>query len=62
MRELKEELETAEQARKIERESKKKNPDGEIDGELVELIQKWTSASRLAAEEMFGNVRDRVNK
>jgi len=62
LRELKEELETAEQARKIERESKKKNPDGEIDGELVELIQKWTSASRLAAEEMFGNVRDRVNK
>jgi len=62
LRELKEELETAEQARKIERESKKKKPDGEIDGELVELIQKWTSASRLAAEEMFGNVRDRVNR
>lgn len=59
---MKEELETAEQARKIERESRKRDPDGEMDGELVELIEKWRGASRLAAEELFGKVRDRVNR
>ena len=62
MREVKEELDTAEQARKIEAESAKKDPDGEIDGELVELIAKWKAASRQAAEELFGKVRDRVNR
>jgi len=62
LRDLKEELETTEQARKIEFDSKKKNPDGEVDGELVELINKWKSASRQASEEMFGTVRDRVNR
>jgi Swi5-dependent recombination DNA repair protein 1 len=33
-----------------------------VDGELVELINKWKSASRQASEEMFGTVRDRVNR
>jgi Swi5-dependent recombination DNA repair protein 1 len=62
LREVKEELDAAEQARKIETESRKKDPEGEIDGELVELIEKWKGASRQAAEELFGKVRDRVNK
>jgi Swi5-dependent recombination DNA repair protein 1 len=62
LREVKEELDQAEQARKIERESRKKDPDGEVDGELVVLIEKWRGASRLAAEELFGKVRDRVNR
>jgi len=62
LRDLKEELDTAEQARKIESESAKKDPDGEIDGELAELIGKWKAASRQAAEELFGKVRDRVNR
>jgi Swi5-dependent recombination DNA repair protein 1 len=62
LREVKEELDTAEQAKKIEAESAKKDPDGEIDGELVELIEKWKAASRQAAEELFGKVRDRVNR
>jgi Swi5-dependent recombination DNA repair protein 1 len=62
LREVKEELDTAEQARKIETESAKKDPDGEIDGELLELIEKWKAASRQAAEELFGKVRDRVNR
>ena len=61
LREVKEELETAEQAKKIERESRKE-PDGEVDSELVVLIEKWRGASRLAAEELFGKVRDRVNR
>jgi hypothetical protein len=62
LRLLKEELDTAEQARKIEAESAKKDPDGEIDGELLELIEKWKAAGRQAAEELFGKVRDRVNR
>ena len=62
LRGVKEELEQAEQARKIERESRKKDPDGEVDGDLVVLIEKWSGASRLAAEELFGKVRDRVNR
>jgi Swi5-dependent recombination DNA repair protein 1 len=62
LREVKEELETAQQARKIEADSAKKDPNGEIDGELVELIDKWKAASRQAAEELFGKVRDRVNR
>ncbi|KAG4437415.1 hypothetical protein IFR05_007097 [Cadophora sp. M221] len=62
LREVKEELDTAEQARKIEADSHKKDTEGEIDGELVELIEKWKGASRLAAEELFGKVRDRVNR
>lgn len=62
LRELKEEVDTAEQARKIETESRKKDPDGEVDGELVELIGKWKGASRLAAEELFTKVSERVNR
>jgi Swi5-dependent recombination DNA repair protein 1 len=62
LREVKEELDTAEQAGKIERESRKKDPEGDVDGELVVLIGKWRGASRLAAEELFGKVRDRVNR
>jgi hypothetical protein len=62
LRDLKEELDTAEQARKIEVDSQKKNPSGEVDGELLELIKKWRGASREAAEELFTSVRDKVNR
>jgi Swi5-dependent recombination DNA repair protein 1 len=62
LRQIKEQLETAEQARKIESESRKTATNSEIDGELVILIQKWKGASRQAAEELFGKVRDRVNR
>lgn len=62
LREVKEELDTAEQARKIEVDSAKKDSCEEIDGELVGLVEKWKAASRQAAEELFGKVRDRVNR
>ena len=52
--ELRAEVEMMEQARKIER-------DGKME-ELEGLVAKWTEASRAAAEEMFGVVRDRVNR
>lgn len=62
LRELKDQLDEARQARKIESDSKKKDPNGEVDWELKALKQKWKVASRLAAEELFTGVRDRVNR
>lgn len=68
LRDVKEELDAAEQAAKIEDASKKWNAANgggnvdEIDGELVELCAKWKGASRLAAEELYGKVRERVNR
>lgn len=32
------------------------------DDDLVMLIDKWRTASRAAAEELFGSTRDRVNR
>ena len=32
------------------------------DDDLVVLVDKWRSASRAAAEELFGSTRDRVNR
>ena len=54
LRELRAELDTVEQARKIETK--------EEDGELVGLIDKWKGAARAAAEEVFKRVSDRVNR
>jgi hypothetical protein len=54
LRELKSELDTVEQARKIETKGQ--------DEELVGLIEKWKGAARAAAEEVFGKVSDRVNR
>lgn len=62
LRELKEELDTIQQARKIENDSLKHGLDAEIDGELKQLKEKWKTASRQAAEELFGGVKDRVNR
>ena len=61
LKEVQEALEMAEQARKIERDSKKKGH-VVVDAELIELAGKWKVASRQAAEELFGKVRDRVNR
>ncbi|KAI9785966.1 MAG: hypothetical protein M1839_008232 [Geoglossum umbratile] len=54
LRELRMELDTVEQARKIEMK--------EEDEELAGLIEKWKGAARAAAEEVFRKVSDRVNR
>ncbi|KAM3069256.1 hypothetical protein ACMFMG_010767 [Clarireedia jacksonii] len=59
LKEVEQELEVVEQARKIERDS---GEEGVIDGELMRLCEKWRGASRGAAEELFAKVRDRVNR
>ncbi|KAI6250623.1 Swi5-dependent recombination DNA repair protein 1 [Erysiphe necator] len=61
LKEVNEQLDIADQAKKIEQESAKKGY-VEVDGELSELITKWTLASRQAAEELFSKVQDRVNR
>jgi hypothetical protein len=68
LKEIKDDMDAAEQAWKIEQTSLKWNKahqrsdDCELDEELVELCEKWKGASRLAAEELFGKVRERVNR
>ncbi|KAK0633035.1 hypothetical protein B0T14DRAFT_51504 [Immersiella caudata] len=56
------ELEVLEQAVRIERESKAKRPEEEIDAELKELVGKWKGASRMAAEELFELIKGRVER
>lgn len=59
---MKEELHVIQQARKIEKDSLKEYEEGEIDGELKALAVRWKMASRMAADELFGVVKDRVNR
>lgn len=69
LKETQQELDAVEQARKIEAESqqfsslqKNSKEDTVIDGELIELIEKWKACARLAAEELFGPVKDKINR
>ena len=60
---LSEELHLCEQAHKIEHDPLETEPDGnEVDGELLRLIERWKSASRQAAEELFGSAKDKINR
>jgi Swi5-dependent recombination DNA repair protein 1 len=61
-RQILEEGEVVRQAERIRMESEGKRPGEEIDVELKELCKKWKAASRLAAEEVFEVVKERVTK
>ena len=61
MREVEREMDVVEQARRIEAQSRAGRPGEEVDAELKELVEKWRSASRQAAEEVLDLVRDRVS-
>ncbi|KAL1879251.1 hypothetical protein Daus18300_001830 [Diaporthe australafricana] len=50
-----------EQARKIEAASEESRSGEPVDQELRDLIAKWKAASRLAAEELFETVKERVD-
>ncbi|ROV95008.1 hypothetical protein VMCG_08331 [Cytospora schulzeri] len=54
-------LETIQQARKIEDASERRHPGGPVDQELRDLIAKWKGAGRVAADELFEMVRERVD-
>lgn len=62
LNDLNEELNTCEAADKIEVNGEKFKIEGELDGELLALICKWKRLSRRAAEELFGPVKDKVNR
>lgn len=61
IREVKEQLETAEQARKIEQVSRV-NFNEQLDGDLKGLIEKWRHISQQACEELFGGVRQKIDR
>lgn len=62
VRDLDRRLETVKQAREIEAASERSRPGEPVDQELRELVAKWRGASRLAAEELFETVKERVDK
>lgn len=62
VRDLDRRLETVRQARDIEAASEKSRPGEPVDQELRDLVVKWRGASRLAAEELFETVKERVDK
>ena len=60
IRDIDKRLEMVQQARKIEAASEIQCPGGPVDQELRDAIAKWKGASRLAADELFEVVRERV--
>lgn len=62
VRDLDRRLETARQAGEIEAASERGRPGEPVDQELRDLVAKWRGAGRLAAEELFETVKERVDK
>lgn len=62
LKDLDKKLERARQARRIEVASENERPGEAIDQELRDLVVKWKGASRMAAEELFEIVKERVAK
>ncbi|KAK4241576.1 hypothetical protein C8A03DRAFT_41059 [Achaetomium macrosporum] len=60
LRETQKRLDLVRQARRIEQASFAKRPGEPVDAELRELVEKWKRASRLAAEDLFGLIKERV--
>ncbi|KAH6650602.1 hypothetical protein F5144DRAFT_637654 [Chaetomium tenue] len=54
-------LDLARQAQRIEQAAHAKRPGEPVDAELCALAARWKATSRLAAEELFGLVRGRVD-
>lgn len=62
LKDLDRKLEMVRQARRIEVASRRERPGEPVDQELRDLVIKWKGASRMAAEELFEIVRERVAK
>lgn len=62
VRDLDRRLETVRQAGEIEAASERSRPGEPVDQELRDLVAKWKGASRVAAEELFETVKERVDK
>ncbi|KAJ9132977.1 hypothetical protein NKR23_g11063 [Pleurostoma richardsiae] len=59
---LEQQLESARQAARTERQSESQMPGGPADQELRDLVGKWRAAGRMAAEELFELAKDRVSR
>lgn len=62
LRDLDRKLGIVRQAKRIEEASEGERPGEAVDQELRDLVVKWKSASRMAADEVFEIVRERVAK
>lgn len=62
LKDLDRKLETVRQAKRIEVASEGERPGEAVDQALRDLVVKWKGASRVAAEELFEIVRERVAK
>lgn len=62
VRDLDRRLDLVRQAREIEVASERCRPQEPVDQELRDLVVKWRAAGRVAAEELFETVRERVDK
>lgn len=62
VRDLDRRLDTVRQAEEIEAASERNRPGEPVDQELRELVVKWRGAGRMAAEELFETVKERVDK
>lgn len=62
VRDLDRRLDTARQAGEIEAASERSRPGEAVDQELRDLVTKWRGAGRVAAEELFQTVKERVDK
>lgn len=62
VRDIDRRLDTARQAGEIEAASERSRPGEAVDQELRDLVAKWRGAGRVAAEELFETVKDRVDK
>lgn len=62
LKDLDRKLETVRQAKRIEVASDRERPGEAVDQALRDLVSKWKGASRMAAEELFEIVRERVAK
>lgn len=62
LKDLDRNLEIVRQAKRIEEASEGERPGEAVDQELRDLVVKWKGASRMAAEELFEIVRERVAK
>lgn len=62
VKDLERRLETVRQAGEIEAASERRRPGEPVDQELRDLVAKWRGVGRVAAEELFETVKERVDK
>lgn len=60
LRAAQQQLDLVRHARRLEQASAAKRPGEPVDAELCEMVARWRAASRMAADELFELIKDRV--